>query len=117
MTTVLDPSTLAELRDEGSDLLLDLIEIFLRETPERLQLLANAAATGDYAQAERSAHTLKSSAAALGAESMRAVAAEAEAAAHSGQLDPVVPLIARLRREAEVVEAALRVERSKLIAG
>jgi HPt (histidine-containing phosphotransfer) domain-containing protein len=111
---VLDAPTLADLREAGDELLFELIEIFVHETPQRLSVLMEAIATNDCALAERTAHTLKSSAATFGATSMRTVAAEAEMAAHSGQLDRIGPMFESLKHEFEYVREALEAERLKL---
>jgi HPt (histidine-containing phosphotransfer) domain-containing protein len=115
MTTAINPQTIADLRDEGDDLLIDLIDLFCRETPERTQVLAAALAAGEREQVERSAHTLKSTAATFGAEAMRAIAAEAEIAARAGRLDQVTQLLAGLERACAQVREALAAERSKKI--
>ena len=114
MIALLDAATIAELREDGDELLIDLIEIFLRETPDRLKMLAEGLAAGDTGQAERMAHTLKSSAASVGAESMRLVALEIESAAHENDLDRVRSLVDTLAREAESAEEALTAELTAL---
>ncbi len=114
MIALLDAETIAELREDGDALLIDLIEIFLRETSDRLKMLAEGLAAGDAGQAERMAHTLKSSAATLGAESMRIVAQAIESAAHANDLDRVRSLVDTLEREAESAEEALTAELATL---
>ena len=114
MTDVINAQTVADLRDEGDELLIDLIDLFFRETPERMRVLAAALAAADGAQVERSAHTLKSTAASFGAEAMRAVAAAAEIAARAGQLESVAQLLPTLQREAEQVREALAGVRAEL---
>jgi HPt (histidine-containing phosphotransfer) domain-containing protein len=108
----LDTATLSELRQEGERLLLDLIEIFLCETPARLDLLATAIANGDSRIAERAAHTVKNSAATLGAVSMQTAAAED--AARGGKLSEVAALLDNLRLQSEKAVAALIAERTRL---
>jgi HPt (histidine-containing phosphotransfer) domain-containing protein len=110
----LDTATLSELRQEGERLLLDLIEIFLCETPARLDLLATAIANGDSRIAERAAHTVKNSAATLGAVSMQTAAAAAEDAARGGKLSEVAALLDNLRLQSEKAVAALIAERTRL---
>jgi len=114
MTDVINAQTVGDLRDEGDELLIDLIDLFFGETPARLRVLTTALAAGDREQVERSAHTLKSTAATFGAETMRAVAAEAEMAARAGRLESVAQLLPTLHREAEQVREALAGVRAEL---
>jgi HPt (histidine-containing phosphotransfer) domain-containing protein len=114
MISVIDAQTFADLRDDGDDLLIDLIDLFFSETPEQMRVLVAALEDGGREQVERSAHTLKSTAATFGAEAMRAVAAEAEMAARKGQLERVAHLLPTLQREADQVRAALAVVRARL---
>lgn len=108
---VLRSVTIAELREEGEDFLSDLIELFLTETPARLALLATAIAEGDPRTAERAAHTLKGTAAVLGADAMQAIAAAVEMAARAGELGEVARLFDGLRTASERVRVALLAER------
>ena len=66
-----DPTALGELLDLGDEddrgLVVELIEIFLRDAPARVQALVEAAATRDFGGVERAAHALRGSAGNLGA--------------------------------------------------
>ena len=68
---VLDPAVIDGLRElsdsSGPSLLEELIAMFLEDTPKRLEDMRVGFASGDYAVAARAAHTLKSSAANMGA--------------------------------------------------
>ncbi|MGH7839711.1 MAG: Hpt domain-containing protein, partial [Candidatus Binataceae bacterium] len=86
---MLDAEVIAELRGEGDELLEDLIALFVSETPTRMTTLAASVHAGNCKEAERAAHTLKSSAATLGAIAMSAAAAAAEDAARANQLAEV----------------------------
>jgi len=109
-----DAETIADLRSEGDELLQDLIALFLSETPKRLKTLSASVAAGNCGEAERAAHTLKSSAATLGALALGATASAAEAAARTGRLDEVARLLAPLGTEAEKALAALSAESARL---
>jgi HPt (histidine-containing phosphotransfer) domain-containing protein len=102
------------LRSEGDGLLQDLIALFVTETPARLTTLATSVRAGSRKEAERAAHTLKSSAATLGATALSTVAAAAETAARAGQLDQVARLLESLGAEADRAIAALSVESQQL---
>jgi HPt (histidine-containing phosphotransfer) domain-containing protein len=109
---VLRTSTMDELREEGEDFLFELIELFVRETPARLALLASAVARGDRPTAERAAHTLKGTAAVFGADAMQAVAAAAEIAARAGELGEVAHMLDELQTASERVRLALLAART-----
>jgi HPt (histidine-containing phosphotransfer) domain-containing protein len=113
-STVLCSATMADLRAEGDDFLLDLIDLFVTEAPTRLALLTSALGAGDRSTAQRTAHTLKSTAAIFGAETMQAIAAAAELAARAGEFREVARLLAPLRTATEEVHRALLVERAML---
>jgi len=74
---------LAELQAPGEpDLVSELVELFLRDTPERLRVLETRPI--DAADAVRAAHTVKGSAGNIGAVALQAQAAALEAAGHDG---------------------------------
>ena len=116
MAELIDPDTIASLREEGEGLLLDLIEIFQRETRERLKMLADGLERNDARQAERTAHTLKNSAAIVGALTMQTIAQEVERAARADDLATVRHLFDSLQLEVERARQALRAEHTTLTA-
>jgi len=91
----LDPSVLAELRDQlgDGDAVRTIITTFLQSAPGLLASLRDAAGKGDAAELRRAAHTLKSSSAMLGARALSLACAELE----------------RLSRVGEIGDAAVRV--------
>jgi HPt (histidine-containing phosphotransfer) domain-containing protein len=85
---VIDPRALARLQEWGGDKLLrELVRIFLDNSPIRVGQIRAAVDGGDIKDAERAAHSLKSSAANLGAERLRALASEVERTASSADLE------------------------------
>ncbi|MDY7229976.1 hybrid sensor histidine kinase/response regulator [Hyalangium rubrum] len=100
-----DPSKLDSLRALGEDALTEVVGLFLANTPGRLQAMREALATGDLETLERSAHSLKSSSAMLGAMRLASVCAQVETAASSGA--GVGPLLEVLGREFEHAREAL----------
>ena len=52
--------------DDGSDVLIELIDLYLRSTPQRLLAIRKAAAENDWVSLKREAHTLKGSSGMLG---------------------------------------------------
>src|SRR4051812_4141338 len=70
----------------GEDFLLELIDIYKQDTPQRLAGLRQALAQGDLEALRREAHTLKSSSAQLGATVLSDMAKEMEALARAGSV-------------------------------
>lgn len=112
-----DRGTLAALADEleGGGVLIGVIGIYLRELPDRLRVIAAAAESGDNAQVRATAHTLRSSSAALGAHRLAAMCTRLEARAHAGEGDLLADARA-LCVEATAVQAALVAARDALAA-
>jgi HPt (histidine-containing phosphotransfer) domain-containing protein len=71
MSDAIDPTVIQGLRDLGGDdepgLVLELIDIFLEDAPQRMKDITEGLASGDLGRVERGAHTLKSSSANIGA--------------------------------------------------
>jgi len=97
--------------DDGGKFLTELIDIFLADTPVRLDELANATANGDLATATRAAHSIKGSSGNFGAATLAKLAMEIEHAAKAGNLDEVrakSPALAQAAAEVFTALAALR---------
>jgi CheY-like chemotaxis protein/HPt (histidine-containing phosphotransfer) domain-containing protein len=111
---VLDQGVIASLRELGGeddpDLFIELVNLFLSDTPERLRALSEAMERRDPTALERAAHALKSSSANLGALELSALFRDIEAAGREKDLSRAAPLVARSRSEFERVEVALRSE-------
>jgi len=94
---ILDPMGLDRLEQWGGiDLRLKMIALFFEHSPERVAGIGEGMRSGTLSLAERSAHSLKSSAANLGAERLRHLAGRAEEAAERGDtalLAHLVPII------------------------
>jgi HPt (histidine-containing phosphotransfer) domain-containing protein len=79
MSTEVDPLALDRLRRAGGRPLIEtMVELFLRNTPDRLSHLRAGAEGGDWISVERIAHSMKSSAATLGLRDLRSRAEQAE---------------------------------------
>jgi PAS domain S-box-containing protein len=76
---------------------------FISSVPEQLSALGEAMREGDLSACERVAHTLKGNAAMFGAGAMRALAAEAEQAAASGDVQRVKALAPALTDACQAV--------------
>jgi HPt (histidine-containing phosphotransfer) domain-containing protein len=103
----LDGTALARLeRLGGAALVRQMIELYLTNGPERVQLLADGAASGDAERVQRAAHTMKSSAGNLGAVRLQHTADEIETLAAAGTIDH--ELVARLVQQFEQSVTELR---------
>lgn len=93
-TDVLDRSALERLREWGGEKLLgQMIRLFLENAPVRMNQIREGAANGDITGPEKGAHSLKSSAANVGAVHLRTVAADMERAAAGGDEATVQELL------------------------
>lgn len=78
---ILDPQALERLREWGGDKLASqMVRLFLKNSGTRMDQIRTGAADGDVEEAERGAHSLKSSAANIGAEIVRTLATQLESA-------------------------------------
>ncbi len=95
------------VEEYGADFLVELIDVYLADTPNRLALLRRAIEGGDAEACVREAHTLKSSSANLGAAALSAAAKEMEAAGRAGRTASLAGEIERFECEFAAVKAAL----------
>lgn len=106
----LDRSVLDRLRKlekTTPGLLKNVTDLFLQDTPPRLEDLRDAILKADAARLARLAHAMKGSAANLGATGMAAICAEVEARAEVGDLEAAPARVSDLDREFDRVRAAL----------
>lgn len=109
----LDPAALDRLREWGGDKLLgQMIRLFLENAPGRMEQIRSGAGDGGVGEAEKGAHSLKSSAANVGAHRVRDVSADIERLAGGGDLAAVRGLLPSLEAAfAEAIEALGAVEK------
>lgn len=111
---VLDTGALDELRacdPDDTGLLAELIDIFLADTPPRLNAIRLAADAAQPQALSREAHALKSSAAQLGARALSATCKALELKGREGTLAGVPELVAQLEPQFAAVQAALLAEK------
>jgi HPt (histidine-containing phosphotransfer) domain-containing protein len=110
-TGVLDPAIVEQLRmlarAGNSELLARLEVAFARDTPTRLAALRSAIANGDHDAVAFNAHTLKGSAANLGAIHVVAACKAIEGAAESAGAEDIEPLAEALDEAAATAQSAL----------
>lgn len=111
---VLDSGAIARLdRIGGNDFVVEMIGLFLENAPQRLETARDAFAAGDVPTLHRAVHSLKSTAANLGAQSLQATAAAAEARAGDEDMAAIPPLLEDLEREYEAAREELEAERDR----
>lgn len=84
-TDPLDPAALGRLQEWGGDKLLgQMIRLFLENAPGRMAQIRSGFSGGEISESEKGAHSLKSSAANVGALRVRDLAADIERLAGGG---------------------------------
>jgi histidine phosphotransfer protein HptB len=106
-----DERIIQELREEGGDLLADLVGMFVEEVPGQLTKLEAALRKGDAGATRLTAHTLKGTAANFGASQMQTLASAIEMKARDGALDGAPAIFVQLRAECARVREALEAVR------
>ncbi len=109
--TIIDPAALERLEEWGGPgLSKEIVQLFLDHGPVRMDQIRGAMDGEDLEAPERGAHSLKSSAANVGAHHVHKAASEVELAASDGDLQRVRELIPNLEeayaqaaRELEVI--------------
>ncbi len=105
----LDPQVLANLDDpEDPAFLVELTEIFLADSPPRLDALCDAQRVGEWELAKRAAHALRGSAVNLGALPLAELCRRVEEAAPAGEGD-LAAMVDAIEREYARAAATLRI--------
>lgn len=111
----LDPDALDRLhRIGGNAFVVEMIELFLENAPLRLASARGAMDSRDQGTLHRAVHSLKSTAATLGAYALRNAAGKVEARAKAGALEEVPALLDHLEREITEAREQLLAERDRL---
>ena len=97
----------------GNDFVVEMIELFLENAPLRLQAAREALEGDDLTTLHRSVHSLKSTAANLGARALQATAQAAEARANEHDLEALPPLLDDLDRQFDEACSELKAERDR----
>jgi HPt (histidine-containing phosphotransfer) domain-containing protein len=108
-TQVIDPAAHDRLIEwGGSKLLREMVRLFLENTGARMEMISSGFETGEAGLVEHGAHSLKSSAANVGAEMVRALAQQLETLASRGDVDAARDLHEPLRAAVTAADARLR---------
>lgn len=107
---IINMETIESLRELGGDddpgLVLELIDLYLQDAPDRINEIKQALETADFDLLERAAHTLKSSSANIGALGLSSMCAELEALARTNEVsDATDRTVAAVNSFAEVEKA------------
>ncbi|HVB81448.1 MAG TPA: Hpt domain-containing protein [Candidatus Binataceae bacterium] len=105
-----DREVIQNLRDEGENLLSELVEMFIVEVPGQLATLEAALAKDDAGATRLTAHTLKGTGGNFGAARMLALATALEEKGRDGSLEGASALLVALRAECLRVRKALEAE-------
>jgi HPt (histidine-containing phosphotransfer) domain-containing protein len=108
----IDASVIQGLRELGGEedpgLLVELIDLYLSDAPQRMAEIESSLAAGDWKLLERAAHTLKSASANIGALGLSAICKELETKARSCDPQVCTSLFRRSAESLERVQNALR---------
>ena len=105
---IIDAAAQARLQEwGGAKLLTQMIRLFLENAPIRLEQTRNGVAEGNVREAERGVHSLKSSAANVGAMRVSRLAGQMEELASRGELTSVAGLMQGLEDEFAVARVQL----------
>jgi len=115
---VIDVQALERLKEWGGDkLAAQMVRLFLKNSGTRMDQIRTGVQNDDPDEAERGAHSLKSSAANIGAEQLRTLATNVESAALDQQHDRLRELLPRIEAayaaamgELETIEKTMPME-------
>jgi len=106
---IIDLNTISELKATvGGDFIGELVDTYLEETPRLIADLEPLLAKQEAEAFGRTAHSIKSSSASLGALSFAALAKELEMMGKSGDLAGAQPKVKRLAMDYAQVQSALK---------
>jgi two-component system, sensor histidine kinase and response regulator len=95
----IDPSGLARLQEWGGDALVTkMVALFIELTPERMERIEMGVALGTAEEIERGAHSLKSSAANLGAYDLQKILDRIEEHGEKKEVEAVAEILPALRK-------------------
>ena len=112
---IIDPQALERLKEWGGDKLAgQMVRLFLKNTGTRMDQIRSGISGGDLEETERGAHSLKSSAANIGAEMLRTMATRMESAALDANMESAHTLLPELEsaysdamKELELIEKGI----------
>ncbi len=106
----------ASLGDGNPGIVVDLIDLFLDDLPLQIQTFQDGLQTNDMTLVKRAVHTIKSSAATIGASQLSALSAEIEHMTQLGELKEIAMRRDQFLRVCEQMRADLLIARSRFLA-
>ena len=103
-------ATLRDLDDGEGEVLEELVDLFLTDSPDRIAEMRGASASGDQELLKRAAHTLKGSSRNLGASSLAEICQVIESKSMEAQIEEASKLIPQVEAELSKVEVALNAQ-------
>ncbi len=103
--------------DDGSNLVVDLIELYLQSTPPRILAIRNAVAEQEWVALKHAAHTLKGSSSTLGLRQVANVCQGLEEASSLSFRDGAEQLVQLLESKYFKAQQALEAERDRRLHG
>ena len=94
--------------NRGMEILRNVVDLYLANTPTLLQTMREAESGGDAAKLKAAAHSFKSSSANLGAMKLAEVCLELEVLGRAGSTEGALPLLAKVEKEYRLVRKALQ---------
>lgn len=104
-----------DVADSDPEVMVELIDIFIHDSADRLDGIDKAIEQADYRKIEISAHSLRSSSATFGALILSDICFRMEQSARARQREGIVEALATIREEFAQVSQLLSTERSKWI--
>ncbi len=101
------------VRIGGPEFLVEMIDLFLEHAPQRVETARTAYTAGDMSTVYRAAHSIKSTAANLGARSLQDVAARLEERAAAEDTQGMAPLLDELEGSYQRLRPELEMERDR----
>lgn len=107
-------ANLLDLMDGDADLVVEVIDLFLEDAPQRIAGIVAAIDAGEPDSLMRAAHSLKGSSANVGAKALTGLCANLEQRGRNGSVAGAAALSNSMRREFDAVRTALESERQRL---
>ncbi len=108
-----DMTVLLSFEDGETDLVVELIDLYLQDAPVRIEAIKEAVAKSDGAALKRAAHSLKGSSGTLGVRQLAAVCDVLERLANDSLTPEAAAMLHRLETEFARVQEAMLSERQR----
>ncbi|MBD2301158.1 response regulator [Nostoc sp. FACHB-190] len=112
VAAVIDLSFLQELKNmagsDGENLVAELIQVYLEDTPMRIQIIQEAMKVGDRIKLQKAAHALRSPSVSIGAVNLGDICETLENSALDQSLEQISVLVQQLEREYKKVVTTLQ---------